>query len=54
MNHSKFLGTARTVNELLDILQSYADFELYLEGCNYSSPSVEIFVNEEEKYIELN
>ena len=54
MTHSKFLGIARTVNELLDILQSYVDFDLYLEDCNYSSPSVEIFVNEEEKYIELN
>ena len=54
MKHSKFLGTATKVNELLNILQPYVDFELYLEGCNYSSPSVEVFVNEEEKYIELN
>jgi hypothetical protein len=50
----KFLGTAKTVIELFELLHDYTDFNLYLEGCNYDSPYVDVVCDEEEKYIELN
>ena len=49
----KFLGTARTVDELLEMIKPYRGFSIILYGCDYNSPSVEIYCNEEEKSIEL-
>ena len=49
-----FLGRARTVDELIEMIKSYSGFNIYLEGCNYNSPEVYVYCNEEEKTIELN
>ncbi len=49
----KFLGTARTVDELLEMIDPYRGFSIILHGCDYNSPSVEIYCDEEEKAIEL-
>ena len=51
---AKYLGTAKTVGELIEMIKPYSEFDLYLDGCNYTSPEVEIYCNEEEEYIELN
>ena len=51
---TKFLGRARTVDELIEMIKPYSGFNIFLEGCNYGSPEVEVFLDEEEKTIELN
>ena len=51
---AKFLGRARTVDELIEIIKPYPGFNIFLEGCDYNSPEVEVYWNEEEKVIELN
>lgn len=54
MDSTKFLGVATTVKELIEMIQPYSDFDIFMDGCHYTCPSVEVFCNEEEKYIELN
>lgn len=49
----KFLGTARTVDELLEMIKPYRGFSIVLHGCDYGTPSVDIYCNEEEEVIEL-
>ena len=49
-----FLGRARTVDELIEMIKPYSGFDICLNGCNYNSPEVEVYCNEEEKTIELN
>ena len=49
----KFLGTARTVDELLEMIDPYRGFSIILHGCDYGTPSVDIYCNEEEESIEL-
>lgn len=51
---ARYLGTAKTVRELIVMIEDYIDFDIHLEGCDYSSPSVDVYYNEEEGYIELN
>jgi hypothetical protein len=51
---AKFLGRARTVDELIEMIKPYSGFNIFLDGCNYDSPEVYVFWNEEEKTIELN
>ena len=51
---NKFLGTAKTVDEFLEIIKPYRGFSIALHGCDYNSPSVDVYCNEEEKYIILN
>lgn len=49
----KFLGMARTVDELLEMIKPYRGFSIIFHRCDYNSPSVEIYCDEEEKTIEL-
>lgn len=49
----KFLGTARTVDELLEMIAPYRDFSIILYGCHCGAPSVEAYCNEEKEIIEL-
>lgn len=49
----KFLGTARTVDELLEIIKPYCGFNIVLHEYHYGMPSVEVYCNEEEEVIEL-
>ena len=51
---AKFLGRARTVDELIEMIKPYSGFNIFLEGCDYNSPEVSVYWNEEEKTIELN
>lgn len=51
---AKFLGRARTVKELIGMIKPYSEFNIFLEGCDYNSPEVYVYLNEEEKTIELN
>ena len=51
---AKFLGRARTVDELIELIKPYSGFRILLEGCDYNSPDVEVFWNEEEQVVELN
>ena len=51
---AKFLGRARTVKELTELIKPYSEFNIFLEGCDYNSPEVYVYLNEEEKTIELN
>ena len=51
---AKFLGRARTVDELIEMIEPYSGFNIFLEGCDYNSPEVYVYWNEEEKTIELN
>ena len=51
---AKFLGRARTVDELIEMIKSYSEFNIFLEGCDYNSPEVYVYLNEEEEVIELN
>ena len=51
---TKFLGRAHTVDELIEMIKPYSGFNIFLEGCDYNSPEVCIYLNEEEKTIELN
>ena len=51
---AKFLGMARTVDELIELIKPYSGFRVLLDGCNYDSSDVYVFWNEEEKAIELN
>lgn len=51
---AKFLGRARTVDELIEMIKPYSGFNILLDDCFYASPEVEIFCNEEEKTIEFN
>ena len=48
-----FLGTARTVDELLEMIEPYCGFSIILHRCDYGTPSVDIYCNEEEEVIEL-
>ena len=50
---SKLLGVATTVKELVEMIQPYSDFDIFMDGCHYTCSSIEVFCNEEEKYIEL-
>lgn len=54
MNQTKFLGVATTIKELIEMIQPYSDFDIVMDGCHYTCSSIEVFCNEEEKYIELN
>ena len=49
----KFLGTVRTVDELFEMIELYRGFSIVLHGCDYGTPSVDIYCNEEEKVIEM-
>ena len=49
----KFLGTARTVDELLEMIKPYRGFSIILHRCHYWTPSVEVYCNEEKEVIEL-
>ena len=49
----KFLGTARTVDELLEMIKPYRGFSIILHGCDYVTPSIAIYCNEEEEVIEI-
>lgn len=49
----KFLGTARTVDELIEMIDPYRGFSIVLHGCGYGTHSVEIYCNEEEEVIEI-
>ena len=49
----KFLGTARTVDERQEMIDPYHGFSIVLHGCDYGTPSVDIYCDEEEKTIEL-
>ena len=51
---AKFLGRVRTVEELIEMIKPYSGFNIFLEGCDYNSPEVYVYLNEEEKAIELN
>lgn len=50
---AKFLGTTRTVDELLEMINPYRGFSIVLHGCDYGTPSVDIYCNEEEEVIEI-
>lgn len=49
-----FLEIARTVDELIEMIKPYSGFNIYLEGCDYNSPEVYVYCNEEKRTIELN
>ena len=49
----KFLGTVRTVDELLEMIKPYRGFSIVLHGCDYGTPPVDIYCNEEEEVIEI-
>ena len=50
----KFLGTARTVDEVLEMIKPYRNSSsLILHGCEYGKHSVNIYYDEEEKFIEI-
>ena len=49
-----FLGRARTVRELIEMIKPYSGFDICLDGCIYNSFEVEVYCNEEERCIELN
>lgn len=51
---TKFLGRARTVDELIEMIKPYSGFDIFLDGCNYGSSEIDVYKNEEEKTIELN
>ena len=51
---AKFLGRARIVDELVEMIKPYSGFNIFLEGCDYNSPEAYVYWNEEEKIIELN
>ena len=51
---AKFLGRAQTVDELIEMIKPYSGFNIFLEGCDYNSPEVYVYCDEEEKTIELN
>ena len=50
---AKLLGVATTVKELIEMIRPYPDFNIFMDGYHYICP-IEVFCNEEEKYIELN
>ena len=50
----KFLGTAYTVNDLINLIKPYSESNLHLIGSDYNSPSVDVYYNEESKEIELS
>ena len=49
----KFLGTARTVDEVLEMVKPYRGSSIILHGCEYKKRSVNIYYDEEEKSIEI-
>ena len=49
----KFLGTARTVDELLEMIEPYRSFSIVLHAMDYWTSPVEAYCHEEEKFIEL-
>jgi hypothetical protein len=51
---AKFLGRARTVDELIEMIKPYSGFSISLYGCNYDSTEVYAYWDEEEQTIELN
>lgn len=51
---AKFLGRTQTVDELVEMIEPYSGFNIFLEGCDYNSPEVYVYLNEDEKVIELN
>ena len=50
----KFLGTAYTVNDLINLIKPYSETSLRLIGWDYNSSSVDVYYNEESKEIELS
>ena len=54
MNQTKLLSVATTVKELIEMIQPYPDFDIFMDGCHYFCSSIEVFCNEVEKYIVLN